>query len=78
MIFITIGDLLLEASWNVMAHAQKPDFVFRRNGLVHLNLTGERQFCRLLAAEVCASTEVILDTACSEVVCTVLATHCIR
>jgi hypothetical protein len=26
-----------EASWNVMAHAQKPDFVFRRNGRVHLN-----------------------------------------
>ena len=27
----------VEASWNVMAHAQKPDFVFRRNGRVHLN-----------------------------------------
>ena len=26
-----------EASWNVMTHAQKPDFVFRRNGRVHLN-----------------------------------------
>ena len=23
--------------WNVMVHAQKPDFVFRRNGRVHLN-----------------------------------------
>jgi hypothetical protein len=23
--------------WNVMTHAQKPDFVFRRNGRVHLN-----------------------------------------
>ena len=23
--------------WNVMAHAQKPHFVFRRNGRVHLN-----------------------------------------
>jgi hypothetical protein len=23
--------------WNVMANAQKPDFVFRRNGRVHLN-----------------------------------------
>jgi hypothetical protein len=23
--------------WNVMAHAQKPDFVFRWNGRVHLN-----------------------------------------
>jgi len=27
----------LEASWNVMAHAQKPDFVFRWNERVHLN-----------------------------------------
>ena len=38
---------------NVMAHAQKPDFVLRRNGRVHLNRRG-RQFSRLLAAEVCA------------------------
>jgi len=28
---------LVEASWNVMAHAQKPEFAFQRNGLVHLN-----------------------------------------
>jgi len=59
--------LIVEASWNVMAHAQKPYFVFRRNGRVHLNLRG-RQFNRLLAAEVCASAVVILDTPCSEVV----------
>ena len=55
---------------NVMAHAQKPDFVFRRNGRVHLNRRG-RQFSRLLAAEVCASAfifVVMLDTPCSEVV----------
>ena len=32
--------MLLQASWNVMAHAQKPDFVFRRNGRVHLNRGG--------------------------------------
>ena len=38
----------------MMAQAQKPDFVFRRNGPVHLNRRG-RQFSRLLAAEVCAS-----------------------
>ena len=31
---------MLEASWNVMAHAQKQDFVFRRNGRVHLNRRG--------------------------------------
>ena len=40
-----------------MAHAQKPNFVFRRNGRVHLNRRG-RQFSRLLAAEVCASAVV--------------------
>jgi hypothetical protein len=36
------------------AQAQKLDFVFRRNGQVHLNRRGGRQFSRLLAAEVCA------------------------
>jgi len=60
-----------------MAHAQKPDFVFRRNGRVHLNQRG-RQFSRLLAAYVCASAVVMLDTPCSEVVWRVLATHSIR
>jgi hypothetical protein len=39
---------------------------FRRNGRVHLNWRG-RQFSRLLAAEVCASAVVMLDTPCSEV-----------
>jgi len=63
--------------WNVMAHAQKPCFVFRRNGRVHLNRQG-RRFSRLLAAEVCASAVVMLDTPCSEVVWRVLATHSIR
>ena len=52
---------------NVTANAQKPDFVFRRNGRVHLNRRG-RQFSRLLAAEVCVSAVVMLDTPCSEVV----------
>jgi hypothetical protein len=60
-----------------MAHAQKPDFIFRRNGQVHLNWRG-RQFSRLLAAEVCASAVVMLDTPCSKVVWRVLATHSIR
>ena len=67
---------LVDCVWNVMAHAQKPDFVFRRNGRVHLNRRG-RQFSWLLAAEVCASTVVMLDTPCSEVVWRVLATHSI-
>jgi hypothetical protein len=59
-----------------MANAQKPDFVFRRNGRVHLNRRG-RQFIRLLAAELCVSAVVtieMLDTPCSEVVWRVLAT----
>jgi hypothetical protein len=60
-----------------MAHAQKPDFIFRRNGRVHLNRRGS-QFSRLLATEVCASAVVIVDTPCSEVVWWVLATHSIR
>ena len=61
----------------VMAHAQKPDFVFLRNRRVHLNRQG-RQFSRLLAAEVCASAVVMLDTPRTEVVWRVLATHSIR
>ena len=69
--------LALHCVWNVLAHAQKPDFVFRRNGRVHLNQRG-RQFSRLLAADVCASAVVMLDTPCSEVVWRVLATYSIR
>jgi hypothetical protein len=67
----------LDCVWNVMAHAQKPDFVFRRNVRVHLNRQG-RQFSRLLAAEVCASAVVMLDIPSSEVVWRVLAMHFIR
>jgi len=68
--------LEVEASWNVMTHPQKTYFVFRRNGRVHLNRWG-RQFSRLLAAELCASAVVMLDTPCSEVAWRVLATHSI-
>jgi hypothetical protein len=39
---------------------------------------GGRQFSRLLAAELCASAVVTLDTPCSEVVWRVLATHSSR
>ena len=39
---------------------------------------GGRQFSRLLAAGVCASAVVMLDTPCSKVVWCVLATHSIR
>ena len=38
---------------------------------------GGRQFSRLLAAEVCATAVVMLETPCSEVVWRVLATHSI-
>jgi len=57
----------VDCIWNVMAHAQKPDFVLCRNGRVHLNRQG-RQFSRLLAAEVCASALVMLETPWSKVV----------
>jgi len=64
------GQYQLDCVRNMMAHAQKSDFVFRRKGRVHLNRRG-RQFSRLVAAEVCASAVVMivmLDTPCSEVV----------
>ena len=38
----------------MMAHAQKPDFVFQRYGRIHLNRQGS-QFSRLLAVEECGS-----------------------
>jgi len=71
------GLQVVEANWNVMAHAQKPDFFFRQNGRVHLNRR-EHQFSRLLTAEVCASAVVMLDTPCSDVVWRLLATNSIR
>jgi hypothetical protein len=70
-------ETVVDCVWNVMEHAQKPDFVFRRNGRVHLNRR-RRQFSRLLVAEVCASAVVMLDTPCFQVVWRVLATHSIR
>jgi hypothetical protein len=38
--WILCSEAILYCVWNVMAHAQKPDFVFRRNGRVHLNRRG--------------------------------------
>jgi hypothetical protein len=67
----------VDCVWNVMTHAQKTDLLFRRNGQVHLNRQG-LHLSRLLAAEVCASAVVMLDTLCSEVMWRVLATHSIR
>jgi len=52
----------------MMAHARKPDFVYRRNGRVHLNRRG-RQFSRLLAAgRGVRISGIMLDKPCSEVV----------
>jgi hypothetical protein len=62
-----------------MTHAQKPDFVFRaKRTSPFKSARWGRQFSRLLAAEVCASAVVMLDTPCSEIVWRVLATHSIR
>ena len=58
---------VLESKRNVMAHAQKTDLVFQRNGRIHLYRRG-CQFSRLLAAEVCASAVVMLDRECSDTV----------
>ena len=69
----TMGDCF----WNVMAHVQKPDFVFRRKGRVPL-YRQRLQFIRQLAAEMCASAVVMLDTPYSEVVWRVLATHSVH
>jgi hypothetical protein len=71
------GRTEVDCVWNVMSQGQKPDFIFRQNGRVHLNRRG-RQFSRLLAAEVCASAVVMLAAPCSEVVWRVLVTHSIR
>jgi hypothetical protein len=62
---------------NVMAHTQKPDFIFRWNVRVHLNRRG-RQFSWMLAAGVCASAVIMLYTPCYKVVWRVLATLSIR
>ena len=73
--FLLDAPAVVDCVWNVMAH--EPDLVFQRKGRVNLNRRG-RQFSRLLAAEVCTSAVVMLDTPCSEVVWRVLATHSIR
>jgi len=58
---------MVELVRNVMAHAQKPDLVFQRNGRVHLNRRGF-QFSRLVAADACASAVVMLDRPSSDTV----------
>ena len=69
--------LMVEQKRNLMAHAQKLDLVFHRNGRVHLYRRG-CQFSRLLAAEVCGSAVEMLDRPCPIQCMTVLATPSIR
>jgi len=64
--------------WNVMGHAQKTRFRLSAKRTSPFQSAGGRQFSRLMAAEVCVSAVVMLDTPCSEVVWRVLATHSIR
>jgi hypothetical protein len=62
-----------------MAYAQKPDFVFRRNGRVHLSRRG-RQFTRLLASELCTSACRVCTahrSLCSAVMWRLLVTYSI-
>jgi len=71
--------LVVNCVWNVMAHAQKPDYVFPRNGRVHLN-RGGRQFCRLLAGELYTSARKVCTaraSLCSAVMWRLLVTHSI-
>jgi hypothetical protein len=70
---------VLDCVWNVMAHAQKPDFVLRPNGWVHLNRR-ERQFSLLLAGELRTSACRVCTARanlCSSVMWRLLVTHSI-
>jgi len=63
LVFMCSAVIVVEWKQNVLAHAQKPDLVFQRNGRVHFYRRG-CQFSRLLAAEACASAVVMLDRPC--------------
>ena len=66
--------------WNVTAHAQKPDFVFRAKRKSPFKSAGGRGVSSVdcWQPRCAASMVVMLDTPCSEVVWRVLATHSIR
>jgi len=73
------GLVSVNCIWNVMAHAQKLDFAFRRNGRVHLNRRGH-QFSRLLAGELFTSTCKVCTACaslCPAVMWRLLVTHSI-
>ena len=61
-----------------MTHAQKPYFVFLRNGRVHLNRPGGGSVQSTTGSRGVRISGSKLDTPRSEVVWRVLATHCIR
>jgi len=67
----------VEASWNVMVHAQKPDFVFRAKRMSPFKSPGPSVQSTAGSRGV-RTAVVMLDTSRSEVVWRVLATHCIR
>jgi len=70
---------MVEASWNVMAHDQKPDFVFRAKRTSPFKSAGRGVSSIDYWQPRCEpSAVVMLDTPHSEVVWRVLATHCIR
>jgi hypothetical protein len=65
--------------WNVMAQARVPDFVFWRNGCVHLNRRG-CQFSWLLSGELCTSACRVCNaraSLCSAVMWRLLVNHSI-
>jgi len=70
--------LVPEASWNVMAHAQKPRFRLSAEQTNSFKPEGGVSSVYYWNPEVCASASVMLGTPCSEVVWRVLATHSIR
>jgi len=76
--FISQEIFLVDCVWNVMAHAQKLDFVSRRIWRDHLNRPGDVSSVDYWQPRCAASAVVMLDTPCSELVWRVLATHCIR
>ena len=52
-VFSNILPSCVDCVWNVIAHTQKPDFLFRAKWTSAFKSAGGRQFSRLLAAEVC-------------------------
>ena len=68
----------VEASWDVMANAQKPDFVFRRNARPHLNRQGASFQSTTGSRGVRISGSNVGYTMLRGSVWRLLATHCIR